>query len=371
MVAGMILLGGVTRLTRSGLSMVDWRPQGGLPPITDEEWDAEFAKYQQFPEYKLKSSVAKTVDDFKPIYYLEWGHRMWGRVIGLYFAGGALFFAAQKRIPRSLYGRLVGLFALGGAQGLVGWWMVKSGLEEKQAHRHEFATQEVRVSPYRLAAHLCTAFVTFGGLVWTGLDVLYPRQAIQAVDIRALPRSLQLNRLVLLSTALLSATVASGAFVAGNDAGCAYNTFPKMGDEWIPEGILAMEPVYRNFFENTACVQFDHRVLAMSTAATLLSVFALARSNPVVWKALPANTRQAVNAAVGMTAVQVTLGITTLLHYVPVSLAAMHQSGAVALLSISVFLLHSLRFARVGAFRKSRDMLPKSPPIREVPRPIA
>lgn len=230
--------------------------------------------------------------------------------------------------------------------------MVKSGLEEKakQTWVNEYATQEVRVSPYRLAAHLCTAFVTFGGLVWTGLDVLYPREAIKAVDVRALSRSLTLNKAVAVSTGLLALTVASGAFVAGNDAGRAYNTWPKMGDEWIPEGILAMEPIHRNFFENTACVQFDHRMLAMTTATSLLGVYGLARGNPTVWKALPAQTRTAVTAILGMTAVQVSLGITTLLHYVPVSLGALHQSGAVVLLGISMCLLHSLRFARVGAF---------------------
>jgi cytochrome c oxidase assembly protein subunit 15 len=316
--------------------------------MNQEEWEAEFAKYQAFPEYENKSG-AKTVEEFKPIFFLEWGHRMWGRVIGVVFAGGAGFFAMKGRLPRHLWGRLTGLFALGGAQGLVGWWMVKSGLEARQEHRHKHATQEVRVSPYRLATHLGTAFVTLAGLLWTGFGVLHPTHATMSIPAHAMARAGTILKMSRFATVILGVTVVSGAFVAGNDAGCAYNTWPKMGDEWFPSEYWAEELGVRNFFENTACVQFDHRALAYTTATTVLAMWGLARANPAVYAALPGPTKLALNAALGMTAAQVALGITALLNYVPVELGAAHQGGAVVLFSISMFLLHSLQFARGGA----------------------
>eukprot|EP00936_MAST-01D_sp_MAST-1D-sp1_P001768 g1768.t1 len=346
MVGSMILLGGATRVTRSGLSMVDWRPQGGLPPMNEAEWEAEFRKYQAFPEFQQHTG-AKTIAEFKPIYYLEWGHRMWGRLIGVAFAVPGLWFAARGQIPPHLRARLVGLFGLGGAQGLVGWWMVKSGLEAKQEHCHEFSTQEARVSPYRLAAHLGTAFVTYAGLLWTALDIARPTAASTA---SACSRMQKVRGLAAVSTGVLAATVLSGAFVAGNDAGLAYNTFPKMGDVWVPEEVLAMDPVYRNFFENTATVQLDHRLLALATTTAVLSLFGFARfgAGGATWAALPPRSRALILGALGLTGAQASLGVSTLLNYVPEHLAVAHQGGAIVLFTTCLSLVHSLRFARAG-----------------------
>ena len=172
MVFGMVVLGGVTRLTRSGLSMVDWRPQGRLPPMNDAEWQVEFDKYKAFPEYSAVNS-AMTLEEFKPIYYMEWGHRMWGRGLGFVFALPCAYFMARGFIPRHLYPRMALMFSMGGAQGLVGWWMVKSGLEHSHVLGFERSEHDTpRVSPYRLAAHLTMAFATYSVLAWTAMDML-------------------------------------------------------------------------------------------------------------------------------------------------------------------------------------------------------
>jgi heme a synthase len=359
MVASMIVIGGATRITRSGLAMVDWRPQGGLPPISAAEWEEEFAKYQDFPEYK-RGTGAKNIEEFKPIYYLEWGHRMWGRLIGVVFAVPGLYFAARGRIPRHIQPRLIGLFGLGGLQGLVGWWMVKSGLDEAllEEHAHEFSTKETRVSPYRLAAHLGTAFVTYAGLVWTGLEMLEARAApavagaAATLSREAVAHLGAVRRAGLVASSLVGVTVLSGAFVAGNDAGLAYNSWPEMGYDmqgenvYVPEGMMAMEPAWRNLFENTATVQFDHRNLAYATTAAVLTLAAVARRDPALWATLPQSSRTALYAALGMTGVQVSLGIGTLLSYVPEGLAIAHQGGSVALFTICLTLMQSLSSAR-------------------------
>jgi heme a synthase len=348
LVAGMVTVGGITRLTKSGLSMTDWRIQGSLPPMTDAEWAAEFARYQQFPEYQQRRGMA--LEEFKFIYWWEYGHRMMGRFIGLAYALPLGYFAARGRIPRAMYPRLATLFALGGTQGLIGWWMVKSGLEMDPQQR-----KEIRVSPYRLATHLGMAFTTFTLLVWTGLDCLHPREqaarlAAQLQAARPSPALLEQLRRVrgagLASAALLGTTILSGAFVAGNDAGRAYNTFPKMGDDWLPDGLLELEPAYRNFFENTATVQLDHRVLALTTAGSIATTLALARRGQV-WAALPPQTRTALTATAGMAGAQVALGISTLLLYVPIPLAAAHQAGSLVLLSLLTWSVHSMRFLRL------------------------
>lgn len=324
MVAGMVTVGGVTRLTRSGLSMTDWKLQGSFPPMNDEEWQKEFDRYKTFPEWQQRKSM--TIGEFKYIYFWEWGHRMLGRTVGLAFTVPALYFAARGMIPRHLYPRLALLFGLGGGQGLIGWWMVKSGLDMDPNQK-----KEIRVSPYRLATHLSMAFTTYGLLVWTGLDLLHPASQMKKIAsslsddvLAAAKRSRRFN---LHNLGLVAITVLSGAYVAGNDAGRAYNTFPKMGDEWIPEGILDMTPVWRNFVENTATVQFDHRILALSTL-TAVSVGYMGAKKALqgaYFKAIPAGTRLAYHAAMGMAWTQVGLGISTLLLYVPISLAAVHQ----------------------------------------------
>jgi cytochrome c oxidase assembly protein subunit 15 len=350
-VVGMIHVGGVTRLTKSGLSMTDWSPLGSLPPITDEDWQAEFARYKTYPEWQQRQSM--TLSEFKFIYGWEYGHRMLGRAVGLIFCLPWLYFTARAKIPPGYQKRMVGLLAMGGTQGLVGWWMVRSGLGDDRRDDK----REIRVRPIRLATHLTMAVATYGCLLWTGLDIFgLPHQATlkdQASNLskEALRHASRLRTGGLGLTALTGLTIVSGALVAGNDAGRAYNSFPKMGDDWIPtQDMWHSNPWYKNFHENTAMVQFNHRVLGLSTAGTALGLLGLGLS-PARAKMLTPQARNGLYA-VGLASVgQVTLGITTLLNYVPLSLAAAHQVGSIVVLSSGIYLAHSLRFARPGLLR--------------------
>lgn len=320
--------------------MTDWKLTGSLPPMNAEEWDREFERYKTFPEWQQRKSM--TVDEFKRIFFWEYGHRMMGRFIGLAFVGPFTYFAARGMIPRSLYPRLGLLFSLGGTQGLIGWWMVKSGLEMDPAQK-----QEIRVSPYRLATHLGMAFTTYTALLWTGLDLLQPAKLAESItrtnlSAVAIDRLRSVKTHSMLNLALVGATAVSGAFVAGMDAGLAFNTFPKMGDHWIPEDLYAMEPLWRNFFENTATVQFDHRILALTTVSSIILLYSRAKSTPV-WSALPKLAKFPVTSALHMGLLQATLGVSTLLLYVPIELAVAHQAGSLALLTLSAWSFHSLR----------------------------
>lgn len=363
LVFGMVSVGGVTRLTKSGLSMTDWKPLGGLPPMTAAEWSDEFERYKQFPEFRQRQSM--TLDEFKFIFYWEWGHRMMGRFIGVAFALPMAYFAARGRIPGGLTPRLGLLFTMGGTQGLVGWWMVKSGLEVSPEQR-----KEIRVSPYRLATHLGMAFATYALLFHTAVDTHYSHGASALPARQAAAKALQrlreagpqviaragtLRGAALALCAATYATAVSGAFVAGNDAGRAYNVFPKMTeDSWLPNEPLfdpAVSPWYRNFFENTPLVQLDHRVLATSTAAGTFAALAYARMAPGLWAALTPTARAAITATAGVSAAQVSLGIATLLAYVPLELAAAHQAGSLVLLSSATWMLRSLGFASQAALR--------------------
>ncbi|KAJ4725418.1 cytochrome c oxidase assembly protein COX15-like [Melia azedarach] len=329
-VFSMVVLGGITRLTRSGLSMTDWKFTGGLPPLSDEEWLQEFEKYKQSPEYK-RVNKGMSVEDFKFIYWMEYAHRMWGRGLGIIFALPFSYFLRKGYITLRLGLRLSALFALGAGQGLIGWWMVKSGLEEPAS---EYS--QPRVSPYRLTAHLTSAFVIYTGLFWTALSVVMPEPPAESVAwVRG---AAKVKKLALPVSLIVGITAVSGAFVAGNDAGRAYNTFPKMGDTWIPDDIFDMKPLIRNFFENTSTVQLDHRILATTT---LLSIGAL------WWSTRKLDIHPAIRAligsTVGMAALQVTLGISTLLAYVPVSLGSAHQAGALTLMTLMILLNHTVR----------------------------
>eukprot|EP00808_Paulinella_micropora_P010487 g33209.t1 len=325
----MVVVGGLTRLTKSGLSMVEWKPAGGLPPMNEQEWEQEFHKYKQYPEYQ-RQNQDMTLSEFKYIFYWEWGHRMLGRSIGVAFALPLCYFAIRGRINASLGKRLIGLFALGGAQGAVGWWMVKSGLE---AERFPVEQQKrVSVSPYRLATHLCSAFVIYSALLTTAL------QCYTGPLTSCAPPGLR--RSVLGTCAIVAATVFSGAFVAGNQAGLCYNEYPLMGGRWIPQDIVdpKLQPSWRNLFENSTTVQFDHRLLGSSTVvATSLLWHSLRRT-----AGLHAAVYKWGNAMGAMGILQVSMGIATLLLYVPIPLAACHQAGSLALLSLCLGLLHSL-----------------------------
>jgi cytochrome c oxidase assembly protein subunit 15 len=372
MVFGMVVLGGVTRLTRSGLSMTEWRPVSVLPPMSAGEWEEEFGKYRATPEFQ-RLNMRMSLDDFKPIYYMEWAHRVWGRAIGVAFALPLLGFAAAGRLPRGITGRLCVIFALGGAQGAVGWWMVRSGIEHTHVLGFERSEHDTpRVSPYRLATHLGFAFLTQFLLFYTALDVAAASRAAPALaaagssvsaSSAALARALAvapLRRSAHALSGLLAITVLSGAFVAGNDAGHAYNTWPLMGDGWAPPAAELwndrLQPAVRNFFETTGLVQFNHRMLAYSTLAGTAAVSLLAR-RPQIWLAIQPASKTALHALAGMAVVQVTLGVTTLLYYVPVELGAAHQAGAFALWTIAVWLMHSLKIARPSSVKALRAAL--------------
>ncbi|XP_014240856.1 cytochrome c oxidase assembly protein COX15 homolog isoform X2 [Cimex lectularius] len=330
MVFGAVVLGGLTRLTESGLSIVTWKLLGEKMPTTNEEWEEEFQRYQQFPEYKLQKS-SMTLEEFKRIWWLEFTHRSWGRAIGAFFAVPAMFFWAKGWLTPPLKKRVLVFGSLIGAQGLMGWYMVKSGLDdEKFKHPSEI----VRVSQYRLATHLGLAFVLYTGFLWSALDLILP-----AVKPAVIPSGFKSLKILTHSCkAFVFLTAISGVFVAGLDAGLVYNSFPKMGDNWVPKEILVYEPVMTNFTENPSTVQFDHRVLGITTLSLISGLWLLSRR-----RQLPKRAHRAANALMAMGWLQVTLGITTLLHYVPISLASLHQTGSLALLSCAIWLSHELK----------------------------
>ncbi|XP_041979909.1 cytochrome c oxidase assembly protein COX15 homolog [Aricia agestis] len=332
MVFTAVVLGGVTRLTESGLSMVTWKLLGEKLPTTEEEWKSEFERYQQFPEYKYKN-MNMTLSEFKWIWWMEYAHRMWGRAIGAAVFLPAALFWATKKLDKGMKIRVAAYCGLVAAQGLMGWYMVKSGLED----RFEGPNDVPRVSQYRLASHLALAFTLYAGLLGGALRVLRPAAgALQQVQgLKGLTACAHGVKAMVFITAI------SGAFVAGLDAGLVYSSFPKMGEHWVPPEVLQMTPTPRNFTENPVTVQLDHRILGTSTLALATGVWLLARG-----KKLPPTARNAAVAVGAMAWLQVTLGISTLLLHVPVSLAAMHQAGSLALLTLAVRLTHELKLLR-------------------------
>lgn len=317
MVAAMIVIGAITRLTESGLSIVEWRlATDMLPPLTQEKWVEEFQKYQATPEYKLKNA-GMTLTEFGRIYFWEWLHRLWGRLIGLVYVVPLLWFWAKGQIHQALKMRFVVLLALGGLQGFFGWYMVKSGL-----------INEPRVSHYRLALHLCTAFLLFGLLLAQGL-ALWPRMR-NAVRLYATSRHEMLRVHGWMALAVLSITVVWGAFVAGLDAGLIYNEFPLMGGKLIPGEFLFLSPWWRNFLDNHATVQWLHRVLGTISFITL---FALAL------RMIGSDNWWLKHAGFWLGTVilgQFILGIMTLLSGVNLYLATAHQANALLALGMII-----------------------------------
>ena len=313
----MIAVGGLTRLTQSGLSMTEWKPiMGTLPPLNEADWQEMFDKYQQSPEYK-KVNQGMSMDDFRSIFWFEYGHRVLGRFIGLIFALPFLYFLVRRAVKKSLIPRLVLLFMLGGAQGVIGWWMVKSGLVDRPD-----------VSHYRLTVHLGMAFMLYIALLWTGLEQLRG-------TISSSLRTLAIPATVILG--MVYVTVLSGGLVAGLDAGQQYNTFPLMGGRMIPDGLFIQSPWYHNLTENVLTVQFNHRILAITTASVVICFWYLLGT-----KNLPPSAQKARHAMLAAVIFQVGLGISTLLSFVWVPLASAHQMGAVVLLSTMVWLCHEL-----------------------------
>ncbi len=319
MIFAMVVLGGLTRLTGSGLSMVEWDPIFGvLPPLEQSAWERVFTKYRASPEYR-KINVGMDLQGFKSIYWFEYSHRLLGRTIGTVFLLPFLYFLFKRKLTARLAPRLGFAFILGALQGLLGWYMVKSGLVDNP-----------HVSQYRLTAHLSLALLIYAYLLWLLYDLLLP----PAAPAQPTPGLKNAAKLLL---GLVATTIVSGGFVAGLKAGHAYNTFPKMGDQWLPPAGWTLQPGWRNLFENIATVQFDHRVLATLTFCTVLLVWLSARR-----RALTASARTALDLLMLMAVLQVSLGIGTLLLHVPVALAAAHQAGALLVLTLTLLVVHRL-----------------------------
>ena len=322
LVLAMVLLGGATRLTDSGLSITEWQPIiGAIPPLSEAHWQEAFDKYRQIPEYQ-QVNRGMSLAEFKVIYWWEWAHRFLGRLIGIVFAVPFFYFWLRGRLERPLAVKLLLVLVLGGLQGLMGWYMVMSGLVDR-----------VDVSQYRLAAHLILAAAIFGALLWLvfGLD---GRKSENRGSTRHRP--LMLSAIGLCTLVFLQ--IALGAFVAGMDAGLAYNTWPLMGDEFVPGGLLAMEPWYLNPFENATTVQFDHRMVAyLVTIWAVLHAFA-ARA----WDGAGTSGARSAVWLAALILLQVASGIATLVWFVPFGMALIHQAGAFIVFGLALYHLHSL-----------------------------
>jgi heme a synthase len=313
----MVVVGGITRLTHSGLSIVEWQPiVGTLPPLDDAQWEEAFSKYRQTPEFRLRNHDM-TVEGFKGIFWWEYFHRLLGRAIGFVFLLPFLYFVARRAVDRPLAWRLAGIFVLGGLQGALGWFMVKSGLVD-----------DPRVASERLAAHLGLAFLIYGAMFWVAMGLLFPREPASSAGPRGHAAAV---------AALVFAMVISGALVAAIHAGLAYNTFPLMNGRWVPAEILMIEPWWENFLHNMATVQLAHRAIALAIVLAVLALWWRVRRSAVDRRA-----RLWSHALLAAAAVQVTLGITTLLLRVPLPLAALHQAGAVVVFTCALGLLHAL-----------------------------
>ena len=348
LVFAMVAIGGLTRLTKSGLSITEWKPAAGsLPPLSSAAWEAEFAKYRQYPEYRER--VARGGDmsmgEFRFIYGMEFAHRQLGRIVGLVFVSGLAWYGVRGRLSRRLLGRLSLLAVAGGTQGAVGWWMVKSGLEQPHA-----TPGGVHVSPYRLTLHLLSAFAIYAVLLSTALQLRWPHSVSAVQRYHSSPALRRVRGAAALTTALAALTIASGALVAGNEAGLVYNQFPLMGTGLIPSDLLSpyIQPAWRNAFEHSTLVQFQHRVLAVSTLAAVSAVWLFALRAPAMTRPM-ALARDAVMV---MAWSQVGLGISTLLLYVPVPLASLHQCGSLALLTLLLTFVHTLGGPRVTALTR-------------------
>lgn len=318
LVFAMVVLGGVTRLTGSGLSMAEWRPiMGILPPMSAAEWQRVFEIYQQTPEFRLVNA-GMDVEGFKGIFWLEYLHRVLGRLLGLAFSIPLIYFVVKKYVPARELPWYLLMLALGGAQGLIGKVMVASGQVDAP-----------EVSQYRLVAHLAAAFLVYAMMLWRALTLMQPVGKT---------RSHVWFRRTAALTALVSITVISGGFVAGLKAGLIYNTFPKMGMTWIPPGLTALDPLWRNLTENIATVQFNHRILAITTFIAIVVYWYRGRGADFPPRAAKAN-----NALLHAAFLQIVLGVSTLLLSVPTFLAVSHQAVALLLLTVALILLHTLR----------------------------
>lgn len=360
-VFGIVILGGLTRLTESGLSITEWRPvTGSLPPLSDEDWEAEFQKYQSSPEFKMLNPNMDLAG-FKKIYYMEWAHRLWGRVVGLTFVIPAAYFIARRKVSKSVAIKLIAIAGLIGLQGFIGWWMVKSGLKDEL----NAPGSHPRVSQYRLVAHLGTAFLCYSAMLWSGLLIRYenylldsPNYALQIAERKLRDKMKPWHKVlrgwVAVLGCLVFVTAMAGGLVAGLDAGLIYNEFPRMGTGLTPPKSELFSETYsrrddrsdlwwRNMLENPATVQLNHRILAMTTFTVTMGLWAYTRltgaRNTKPWARAIRNTAVIV-------CLQVALGISTLVYLVPIPLAAAHQAGSLAVLSGVIVLGTRLYYPR-------------------------
>ena len=367
----MVVIGGITRLTLSGLSITEWKPVlGVLPPLSPADWAGEFAKYKEIPEYRLVH-YAMSLDEFKTIYFWEYLHRLLGRLVGVAYGVPFVWFLVRRQLPRSLVLPLAGILPLGFGQGALGWYMVESGLADRP-----------EVSQYRLVAHLAVALLIYAAILWVALGLLscpspplrgeregpVAKQGEGEVG-NAVPPTLGPPHPTLspwpaggegLKTAMCSfgkgwrraaeavilfvaLTIAAGGLVAGTRAGLIYNTFPLMDGRVVPADYAGLHPFILNWFENIAAIQFDHRLLALATAVLIVLAWTAG-----LRAALPKRCRLALHALLAAAALQVALGITTLVLVVPIALAIAHQAGAIVLLTTALVLRHTMRGARAA-----------------------
>ncbi|SCU78321.1 LADA_0A05072g1_1 [Lachancea dasiensis] len=359
LVFGIVVLGGLTRLTESGLSITEWKPvTGTIPPLNEKEWLEEFARYKNSPEFQQLNSHID-LDEFKFIFFMEWVHRLWGRAIGAVFVLPAVYFAVAKKASPRVNRRVFSLACLLGFQGFIGWWMVKSGLDQEQLDERK---SKPTVSQYRLTTHLSVAFLLYLGMLWTGIEVLKeakwvrnPTKALSEFTKLDNPALKPLRRTSLGLLALTFVTAMSGGLVAGLDAGLIYNTFPHMGDNWLPSQRELFDETYarkedtgdlfwRNLLENPTTVQLNHRILATTTFFSILGLHMWVNRRKHI---LPKNAVKSMHTMMGVVSLQVTLGIFTLLYLVPIPLASLHQAGAIALLTNALVFASQLRKPRV------------------------
>ncbi|EDO16769.1 hypothetical protein Kpol_526p22 [Vanderwaltozyma polyspora DSM 70294] len=359
LVFGIVILGGLTRLTESGLSIVEWKPvTGAIPPWTQEEWEAEFEKYKSSPEFQQLNSHID-LDDFKFIFFMEWFHRLWGRAIGAVFILPAIYFAVSKKASPHANKRIFGLTCLLGLQGVIGWWMVYSGLDQQQLDARK---SKPTVSQYRLTTHLGAAFLLYMGMIWTGFNILRenkwvrnPKEAMSIFKQLDGSPAGKIRKAAILVLAFTFFTAMSGGMVAGLDAGLIYNSFPKMGEHWVPNSRELMDPSYartedksdlwwRNLLENPTTVQLVHRILGCSAFLAVFGLHMMCSKNKT---AIPKNANTMVHAMMGLVTLQVALGISTIIYIVPIPLAAAHQAGALALFTSSILFAAQLRKPRL------------------------
>ncbi len=323
LIFAMVILGGITRLTGSGLSITEWDViMGAVPPLNQGDWNTAFDKYKQSPQYQ-KVNTGMTVEEFKSIFYWEYFHRLVGRLLGVVFIIPFVYFLFKKMLSLPLIRKLVIIFLLGGLQGFLGWYMVASGLVNMPS-----------VSHYRLALHLITAFITYGYTLWVALDLIYQDKNTKRKNI-----SPGFRNLVFTISILVIIQIIYGAFTAGLHGGKVYNTFPKMGDEWFPSTIVALNPLWTNFFENFIGVQFVHRYLGSLLVVLGFILIYIYRKQQIPSLSTP------ILFFIIALVIQFTLGVTTLLYAAPITLAALHQIGGFVLFS-SIVLLANRTFAR-------------------------